>query len=71
MSSNAGALPEVIGDGGIYFDPMDEEDICQKLELGINNEPLRERLICNGIERLKLYNWEKCIITLKKILADD
>ena len=33
LASDRGALPEVVGDAGIYFDPFDVESICQLLLL--------------------------------------
>ena len=37
LSSNMGPMPDVIKDGGIYFNPLSVEDIKEKVLEGINN----------------------------------
>lgn len=71
VSSRSGALPEVVGDDGLYFEANDENDMRQKISIAMDDQLVRQSLVSNGVERLKLYNWTKCILTLKKILEND
>ena len=48
VSSSGGALAEIVGDAGLLFDPLDIEDIRQKLEQIIKNKKLRINLIARG-----------------------
>jgi glycosyltransferase involved in cell wall biosynthesis len=57
-SSNAGALREVGGDLPIYFDPTDESQISAAL-IGAAERKDRNQLIQAGIERSKLFGWDK------------
>lgn len=57
--SNASSLPEAGGEAALYVDPLDTEDIKKKLELMINSEELREKLIKKGYEQIKKFSWEK------------
>jgi glycosyltransferase involved in cell wall biosynthesis len=60
ITSNTSSLPEVVGDAGITIDPKQEDDLCQALLDIINDSNLRDRLSQQGIERAKLFSWEKC-----------
>jgi glycosyltransferase involved in cell wall biosynthesis len=59
--SNTSAIPEVVGDAAITFDPEDTEEIRAALESVVSNETLREELVAKGHERIKLFSWERCI----------
>lgn len=56
--SNTSAMPEVGADAYLYVNPESVEDIAEKMMLIYKDEALRSRLISNGKERVKLYNWD-------------
>lgn len=58
--SNAASLPEVCGDAALYCDPYSPKDIADKIKLLIANPSLQEELRQKGLERAKLFTWEKC-----------
>ncbi len=58
VASDRTAIPEVCGDAAIYFDPMDKEDIAEKILSTIDNEKLKKKLIKEGYKRNKLFKWE-------------
>jgi glycosyltransferase involved in cell wall biosynthesis len=57
--SNAASLPEVCGDAAYYVDPCDVEDIAEGINEVLMNRALRQDLIAKGLERAKLFSWEK------------
>ena len=57
--SNAASLPEVCGDAAYYVDPYDVESIAEGIYKVLMNEILRQDLIAKGLERVKLFSWEK------------
>lgn len=59
VSSNSTCLPEVYGDAAYYFDPLDVEDIAEKIGEVINNKNLAAKLRKAGEERVKKYSWAK------------
>ena len=59
VSSSATCLPEINGQGAIYFDPEDVKEMAEKINSVINNEGLRQELIHKGYIQLKKYSWEK------------
>ncbi len=67
LVANNSCLPEVGGDAVICFDPFNIQDICDKMKLVIENEPLRKELISKGRERLQHFSWEKAAAQLMDV----
>ena len=59
LSSNASSLPEVIQNAGLFFDPLDINDIVSKMDKIYKNSKLRENLIKKGNERVNYFKWSK------------
>ena len=59
-SSDKSCLPEVLGDGAIYFDPENIEDIKNKIITVLVDENLRQELIQKGKYNLQRFSWLKC-----------
>lgn len=63
VSSNKGSLPEVGGPpaGGavLYFDPLDINDMAEKIAQVLDDEGLRQKLVERGLSRCKEFSWEK------------
>jgi glycosyltransferase involved in cell wall biosynthesis len=57
--STAGSLPEVGGDGAIYFDPTSVEPIADTIRRCLADATLRSQLILKGRENLSRFSWEK------------
>lgn len=56
--SNRGALPEVVGDAALIFDPADQEQFVGTLESIVADEALRKTLREKGLQRALLFSWE-------------
>ncbi len=57
--SNVSSLPEVCGDAAYYVDPYSVECIAEGMYKVLTDDALRQSLIKKGLERVKLFNWEK------------
>ena len=57
--STAGSLPEVGGDGAIYFDPASVEATADTIRRCLADATLRSQLILKGRENLARFSWEK------------
>lgn len=59
VSSNIAGYRQVINDGenGLLFDPHSPQDIKQKISRLLQNENLKKKLIENGLESAKQYDW--------------
>jgi glycosyltransferase involved in cell wall biosynthesis len=59
VSSNATSLPEILGDAALYFNPLDIDDMAEKIKKVLTDENLRKKLIEKGFEQIKKYSWQK------------
>jgi len=59
-SSNRGPMPEVLADGGVYFDPEDAESIAGAVEQIVTDEALRTRIAKRAKELSAQYSWQRC-----------
>ncbi len=69
-SSNATCLPEVNGDAAIYFDPLNVDEMAEKINEVISNESTRKKLINKGYENLKRFSWRRMAKQTLKIYQD-
>lgn len=58
--SRASCFPEIAENAGLYFDPMDEYDIFEKIIKLLDSNDLRNQLIIEGNQQLEKFSWEKC-----------
>ena len=59
ISSNTTCLPEVYGDGALYFNPKDIDDMARAINDVLTNDTLRQDLIQKGRAKLATYSWER------------
>jgi glycosyltransferase involved in cell wall biosynthesis len=57
VASNAGPLPEVVGDGGILVDPTDEPAIGEALARVLTDDGLRQELRARGLRQAARFSW--------------
>jgi len=70
LASNRGALPEVVGDAGIYFDPFDVDSIARAIIDMVENDSLRAQLSSNALARAQTFTWQRAaLLTLAHLEA--
>ncbi|WP_295383894.1 glycosyltransferase family 1 protein [uncultured Thiodictyon sp.] len=57
-AANASSIPEVVGDAGLLFDPLDVPAIAASLARLLQDQELRTRLIAAGLERASHFTWD-------------
>lgn len=60
VCSRTSSIPEVVGDAGEYFDPLDPESIRSSIESVLQSPQRRLELIALGRSRCELFSWERC-----------
>jgi len=70
LAGNQTSLPEVGGNAVLYCDPMSIDDIAEKLGEIANNESLKSELIAKGLERSKLFSWDRSAQKVWEILMN-
>ncbi len=57
--SRAASLPEVCGDGALYFDPESEEEIASIIRKMALDSGLRQKLVEKGLKRVEQFEWKR------------
>lgn len=57
IAATSGALPEIVGNAGIFIDSMDSDGITQALQQLATDEAKRKELIVKGKTRARLFSW--------------
>ena len=67
--SNRGPMPEVLGTGGVYFDPEEPSEIARALRKMIESPQLRTELAQLSYQHAQQYSWQRCADETFKFLA--
>ena len=70
IASRATSLPEVGGDSVLYVDPYDIEEIAEAMCRVLRDVELRTRLRHQGLQRARLFSWEKTAQDVCQIFHD-
>jgi len=68
--SRSSSLPEVVGDAGIYVNPLDTNELAQAMKDILNNPELAASLREKGLERASRFSWRKAAEQTLAILRD-
>lgn len=58
-ASNMSVMPEVLGDGAIYFDPKNYSDMARVINQALSDSKLLAELRKRGFAQVKKYSWKK------------
>ena len=58
--SDRGPMPEVLEDGGVYFDPENSQSIVSAIENIITNASMRVTIAKRAKELSEQYSWARC-----------
>jgi glycosyltransferase involved in cell wall biosynthesis len=59
LSSNAASLPEIGGNGALYFDPYDQDDFITKLDQILTDSGLRRKLTNQAKKQITKFSFTK------------
>lgn len=68
ICSNKSSLPEILKDGGIYFDPKNYKELIKKIELLIRDRVKRKKLSYKAFKLSQYYDWNKNVNNFCKII---
>ena len=70
VTSNRGALLEVTGQAAVLADPEDVVSIASAIETVLHDAPLRQTLIERGLERAKVFTWDRYACAMMKAFEE-
>lgn len=68
VAADATSLPEIAGDGAVYFDPEDHQALADVLCKISRNENYRRTLATDGKERVKSFTWDRTASRTDEVL---
>jgi glycosyltransferase involved in cell wall biosynthesis len=60
LVSNSSSIPEIVGQAGLYFNPVDLEELTDKLYTILHDTTMREQLIQAGLTQEGKFSWDRC-----------
>jgi glycosyltransferase involved in cell wall biosynthesis len=60
VCSKLSALPEILGNTGLYFNPEAPDEIARVVEHMIKDHELRARLSRSSFEKAQAFSWQRC-----------
>jgi len=70
VTTTAGALPEVVGEGALLVAPGDADGLAGALEQVLRGGSGTDELVARGLERSRLFTWEACAAGLARLYRD-
>ena len=70
IAGNTSAMPEIAGEGAILVDPFSERSIAEKILQLEDDEQLYNTQVAYGLERVKLFSWQRSAEALLKIYKE-
>lgn len=67
LLSNIPVHHEIIGEGGIYFDPQNSDKLAQMLLVVIKEKNNYKSVVTKGVEKIRNYSWEKMTQETKNV----
>lgn len=69
-ASNRGSLPEVLGEAGVFFEPLDVENMANVIKQVLSDDARREEMKQIGLDRSKQFMWKKAATDLLAIFNE-
>jgi glycosyltransferase involved in cell wall biosynthesis len=70
LCSQSGAIPEVVGAAGHYFNAADEESIRVCMETVLFDDSGLQELTSRGKQRSKAFSWQRCAEATRRVYRD-
>ena len=67
VTSNSSSMPEVVGNAGEYFDPLDIEAQSDAICKAVFDAQRRSQLIELGRQRLPMFAWDRCALETQAV----
>jgi len=68
ICSRTSSLPEVAGDGALFFDMGNAEDLLHCMKALHEDDALAGRLVAAGQKQLRRFSWDKSFVEMRQVL---
>jgi glycosyltransferase involved in cell wall biosynthesis len=70
LCARAASLPETAEHAALYFDPVNIEDMADRMVTISTNRDIYNECRRLGIERAKAFSWDRCVESTLQIIYD-
>ncbi len=71
VASDISSIPEICGEeNAVFFNPEDPGDMAEKIFNVVSQKSLREKLVANGLQRVKQFSWKKMTQETLKVYSE-
>ena len=71
ITSNAGALPEIVGDAAVIINPLCVNEIGEAMRALLSSERLRSEMRQKGLEHVREFTWERSAERIWDVLSHE
>jgi glycosyltransferase involved in cell wall biosynthesis len=71
LSSRISSVPEVVGESGLLFDPLDVDGFASGLQKVLRGPMLREGLVSQGRQRAARFSWKETVERIMILLEQE
>jgi glycosyltransferase involved in cell wall biosynthesis len=71
LSSRISSVPEVVGEAGLLFDPLDVDGFASGLQRVLRGPVLREGLVSQGRQRAARFSWKETVEQIMILLEQE
>ncbi|GHV89234.1 mannosyltransferase [Spirochaetia bacterium] len=68
--ARAASLPETAEHAALYFDPLDSEDMADRMVTLTTNRDIARECRTQGLERVKAFSWDRCAERTLQIIQE-
>jgi glycosyltransferase involved in cell wall biosynthesis len=70
VATKASPLPELLGAGGIFFDPLNSQELEEALRQVLQSQSLRQKMGTAGLEAAQALTWDSAAQILKDLIEE-
>ena len=70
IAANNSALPEVVGEAGLYFNPYKADELIDQMDTFLKNESLQNKLRKNTFNQAAKFSWDTTSHKVLQVLKD-
>jgi glycosyltransferase involved in cell wall biosynthesis len=71
ITSDANGLAEIVGEAALLINPKDHAAIATAISQVLSDPVLKESLSDRGIQRARMFSWDRCVRETLRILTDN
>jgi glycosyltransferase involved in cell wall biosynthesis len=68
--ARAASLPEAAGHAALYFDPMNAEDMAERMVTLTANRDVHRKCRQNGLDQVRNFSWDTCAKRTLEIIQE-